>query len=327
MMLIRSTHNHTLMMPASRKIAFDRIELIETFIAIVDSGNLSAAARLLNTTQPTISRRLQLLESYLGLNLIKRTTHTLSLTPDGERSYERYKALLATWHNVESDLMQAKEEPQGILRVLAPHAFGQEQLIGPLADYLAKYNQVSVEWNLHDDRAFHDFIGEGIDCAIQVGEITYPDMVAVPLGFIERIVIASPKCLANYPKVEKVTDLANFPWVALTTFYQTHISLAHSETNEEAVLRFLPKLRTDNLYAMKNAILSGMGIGVGSRWVMNDALDKGDLVHLLPDWQATPLPVHLVYPYAKFYPARLRCFVEAMKQVLPSVFEHAAKQA
>jgi DNA-binding transcriptional LysR family regulator len=108
--------------------------LVETFVRIVDAGSLSAAARLLATTQPTISRRLKALEKSLGVRLLQRSTHAMKLTDDGMRCYARAKELIAGWQEFESEIRGAGDEPVGLLRVMAPHAFGQQQLVAPLAD-------------------------------------------------------------------------------------------------------------------------------------------------------------------------------------------------
>ena len=168
----------------------DRFELMETFVRIVDAGNLSAAAAQLGTTQPTVSRRLQALERSLGVRLLRRSTHSMTLTEDGQRCLERARELLADWHAFEADLRGAGDEPEGTLRVIAPHAFGQQQLVAPLAEYLARYPRVNVEWLLHDRRP--DFIAEGIDCAIQVGQVDDQAAVAIKLAEVPRIVVAAP---------------------------------------------------------------------------------------------------------------------------------------
>ena len=94
-------------------------------------------------TQPTISRRLQLLERSLGLRLLQRTTHSMRLTMDGERCYARAKVLLDSWACFESELRGASDEPEGMLRVVVPHAFGQERLVKPLAEYLNRHPRMT----------------------------------------------------------------------------------------------------------------------------------------------------------------------------------------
>ena len=325
-------NNQLVLKMSSNKIHFqaglhDRVELMQTFVRIVDAGSMTAAAKQLATTQPTISRRLKMLEHYLGLHLLKRTTHSLLLTADGERCYERFKDLLVAWDTVESDLRGAKEEPSGVLRVLAPHAFGQDHLIAPLAQYLSSYPKMAVEWNLHDDRSLHDFIAEGIDCSIHVGHPKDQNMVATQIGDISRSIIASPNLFQHHPMPQQPSDLANLPWVALSTFYQSELELKNHQTGEVAQIKFNPRLRTDNLYAMKNAVVQGVGIGVGSTWIVLDDIAQGKLINLLPDWSASRLPVYLLYPYARFYPAKLRCFISSMKEMLPAIFEPISDQA
>ena len=157
----------------------DRIDLMQTFIRIGESGSLSAAAVQLSTSQPTVSRRLQSLERLLGAKLILRTTHAMKLTDDGERCYQQAKLLLDQWSALEDQLRGAGDEPVGTLRVRAPHAFGQDQMIEPLTRYLQRYPNVTVDWMLNDRTP--DFLSEDIDCAIQVGNAADPSMVAILL--------------------------------------------------------------------------------------------------------------------------------------------------
>lgn len=298
----------------------DRIELMQTFVRIVEAGSLSAAAAQLGTSQPTVSRRLQALERSLGIRLLQRTTHSMRLSIDGERCYERAKELLAGWAAFESELRGVGDAPEGILRVVVPHAFGQERLIGPLADYLRRYPRMSVEWLLHDDHAVQDYIAAGIDCAIQVGEIRDPGLVAIRLSEVPRIVVAAPELLQGGKVPEDAAELADLPWLALRTYYRSEVSLTHSGSGRRKRIAIAPRFSTDSLYALRSAALRGLGLAIGSAWVLADDLAAGRLVHLAPQWRAEPLPVSLVYPYARFYPARLRRFVEIMKAATPETF-------
>lgn len=295
----------------------DRIELMQTFIRIVEAGSLSGAAARLGTSQPTISRRLQTLERLLGLKLLQRTTHIMKLTDDGERCYSHAKELVASWNAMEDDLRGATDEPRGLLRVLVPHAFGQDQLIKPLKDYLYRYPKMSVEWTLNDRRP--DFIAEGIDCAIQVGAVTDPSVVAILLAEVPRIVVAAPELLNNKPLPTHPEQLLDFHWIALNSFYRNEVVLSHKTNGEIQRFSIEPQLSTDSLYALRNAALAGLGAGIASTWVISDDLAQGRLVHLAPDWHGLPLPIYLVYPHASFYPARLRAFLDIMRQAMPSL--------
>ncbi|HRX62991.1 MAG TPA: LysR family transcriptional regulator [Candidatus Competibacter sp.] len=292
------------------KIPSDRLSLMQTFIRIVEAGSLSAAAAQINATQPTISRRLQALERSLRLTLLHRSTHGLQLTEAGARYYARAKELLLSWSEFESDLGRAVDEAHGTLRVVVPHAFGQHKLVDPLVTFLAAHPHVTVEWLLHDTTP--NFIEEGIDCAIHVGDVSAPSVVAIRLGEVLRIVVASPALVAGREGLDQPGRLADLPWVALAPYYRHEVRLRRGH-GEEYGLAIQPRIVTDSLYALRSAVLQGVGAAIASAWVVRDDLASGALVQLVPDWQAPAIPVHLLYPYARFYPAKLRRFVDIMR--------------
>ncbi|WP_206956953.1 LysR family transcriptional regulator [Trinickia acidisoli] len=301
--------------------ASQRFQLMETFVRIVESGNLSAAAAQLHTTQPTVSRRLQALERSLGVRLLQRSTHTMRLTVDGERCFQRAKELLASWASFEADVRGAQEEPEGLLRVAVPHAFGQQRLVEPLVRYLNDYPRVSVEWLLQDD--VHDFIANGIDCAIQVGEPNDPAVVAIRLSKVSRIVVGSPSLLERGRVPQEPEELVALPWLALRTYYRTELTLTHEDTGEMRRVPMTPRISTDNLYALRSAAVLGMGVCVGSAWLLADDLAGKRLIQLAPKWQAAALPVYLIYPHAQFYPSRLQRFIDLMRDAVPLVMASA----
>lgn len=294
----------------------DRVELMRTFVRIVETGSLSAAARQLSTTQATVSRRLQSLETLLGARLLLRTTHAIRLTDDGERCYQHARRVIDSWLALEDEVGQAEDEPVGVLRVRAPHAFGQEQLLKPLTEFLQRYPQLSVEWMLNDKSV--DFLSDNIDCAIRVGAEVDPATVSVQLAEVPRSIVASPALLARFPKVSKPEDLQALPWIAISTFYQRHVELFDGAAQPTRIA-ITPRLSTDSLYVARNTALTGLGVALVSSWTVKEDIQEGRLIPLLPEWQPTALPVHLVYPWSRYYPARLRRFLEMMKQVMPGI--------
>jgi len=294
---------------------------MQTFLRIVDAGSLSSAAAQLGTTQPTVSRRLQALERSLGVRLLQRSTHAMKLTEDGARCHERAKELVASWELLEADLRGASDAPEGTLRVVVPHAFGQQLLVEPLTEYLNRHARVSVEWLLHDRPV--DFIADGIDCAIQVGVVHDPSVVAVRVAEVPRLVVAAPSLLAGHPTPTHPDELTRLPWLALRTFYRNELSLTHGATGEVRRIVFQPRLSTDSLYAVRSAAVKGLGVCAGSAWVFREELARGRLRHLAPQWRVASLPVSVVYPSARFHPARLRTFVALMRETIPAALSVA----
>lgn len=295
----------------------DRLELMRTFIRIIEAGSLSAAAVQLGTTQATVSRRLQSLEALLGVKLIMRSTHAMKLTDDGERCYQHARQLVDNWLALEDDLQIVDDNPVGVLRVRAPHAFGQQQLLTPLVDFLQHYPQLSVEWMLNDKNI--DFISENIDCAIRVGAEVDPATVSVLLAEVPRSLVISPVLLETLHNVSDPMALSALPWVAISTFYQHEVTLRHQASRESLTIPIVPRLSTDSVYVARNTALSGLGTALISSWAVEEDIAQGRLVELLPEWRAAALPVHLVYPWARYYPARLRKFLDLMREVMPKI--------
>lgn len=300
-----------------RQERIDRIELMRTFIRIVEAGSLSSAARQLDTTQATVSRRLQSLESMLGNRLILRTTHAMKLTDDGERCYQHARQVVDAWLALEDEMSIADDRPVGVLRVRAPHAFGQQQLLGPLVSFLQCYPQLAVEWMLNDKTV--DFLSDNIDCAIRVGAEVDPATVSVLLAEVPRSLVVAPQLLSRYPALAMPEDLSRLPWVAISTFYQHEVELQHQEDSREISFGIVPCLSTDSVYVARNTALAGLGVAIVSSWAVTEDIAAGRLVELFPQWRASSLPVHLVYPWARYYPTRLRKFLDLMREVMPQV--------
>jgi DNA-binding transcriptional LysR family regulator len=136
---------------------------------------------------------------------------------------------------------------------------------------------------------------------------------------VPRILVAASAVLGEGAVPQEPEALAALPWLELRTYYQHELALTHRRSGETRRIALRPRLSTDSLYALRSAALLGLGVAVGSTWLLADDLAAGRLLHLAPEWQAAPLPVYLVYPQARFYPSRLQRFVAAMRDALPRV--------
>ena len=102
------------------------------------------------------------------------------------------------------------------------------------------------------------------------------------------------------------------------------MTLSHADSGKRRRFAIAPRFSTDSLFALRSAMQHGLGVGIASAWVLADDLASGTLVRLAPQWRAAPLPVSLVYPYARFYPARLRRFAELIREGAPAIFGDVA---
>ncbi len=144
-------------------------------------------------------------------------------------------------------------------------------------------------------------------------------MVAIKLASVSRIVVAAPSLLGGGPLPASPEELATLAWLSLRTYYRNEVALTHRGTGETRRFTIQPRMSTDNLFAMRSAMLHGMGVGISSAWLLADDLAAGRLVRLAPEWQAAPLPAYLTYPHARFYPSRLLRFVATMREAVPAL--------
>lgn len=296
----------------------DRILLLQTWVRIVESGSLTAAAKQLGTTQPTVSRRLSSLELLLDCKLMLRTTHQLKLTDDGELCYQHAKLMLTQWNELEETVGKATLRLKGHLKVRAPHAFGQHQLAKPLVDFLQHYPEMKIDWILNDNTP--DFLTDNIDCALHVGPVNYTNVVVARLiTYVPRILVASPKLIEKHGIAENIDQLAQWPWIAVSTFYRHELTVKNKQFQHDIALNFTPILATDNIYSATQCAREGLGVAAISSWLVEPLIKSGELVQLFPEWQPEPLPIYIVYPYANYYPKRLTVFMDAMAKAIHEI--------
>ncbi|MCC5612948.1 hypothetical protein LC612_41240 [Nostoc sp. CHAB 5834] len=122
--------------------------------------------------------------------------------------------------------------------------------------------------------------------------------------------------MAGRPTPQHAQNLQPLPWLALGTFYRREVTLTQEPGGEAHTFGITPRLATDSLYALRSAALAELGACISSAWIVDDDVRQGKLRHPVPNWHAALLPVYLVYPYPQFYSARLRLFLEAMREGL-----------
>ncbi|MEM9705375.1 MAG: LysR family transcriptional regulator [Pseudomonadota bacterium] len=286
----------------------DRIDLLETFVCVVEEGALSRAAGRLGVSQPSVSRRIRQLEDLVGSRLLHRTTHSLSLTDEGHRLLVLAKHLLGSW---EAGLDELRDtEPQGLLRVAAPVGLGQSVLVDAAAEFLAENRKVEIDWRLTDHDI--DLMSGEADIWIRIGVTTDDRFVSRRLAVAERLLVASPTLAAQTPKWWR------HPVIALTPFFRGSVELfdRHGVSHQHS-----PRvaLRTDNIEAARRAALRGVGAAILPTWLIKSDLAAGALVDAAPGLKAASLDVTLAYAPERGRPMRLTRFVDYITNQLSAL--------
>ena len=171
----------------------DKLAAMAAFVQIADRGSLTAAAAALDTSLSSVVRTLAALEAALGVRLLNRTTRRIALTAEGREYLERCRRILADLEEAEQALGTTGQDPSGLLRVTAPVLFGQLHAAPTVRGFLARHRRMQVELVLLDRVV--SLVEEGIDVAVRIGPLADSSMVAVPVGQLRRVVVASPALL------------------------------------------------------------------------------------------------------------------------------------
>ena len=294
--------------------SLDRLTLLQTFVRIADAGSISAAARDLGLSQPSVSRQLAELESRFKAQLMQRTTHNLSLTAAGLELLADARQLLENWEALEEKYLDV-ETLQGRLKVVAPIALGQLHLMDMLLQFQRQHPALSLSWQLED----HDirFAEVGCDCWIKIGPVPDKTLRAKPLGQLERLVVAAP-ALLTAGAVAHPHALETLPCIALEPFEGGQIPLTTVQ-GETSLVRPAVRMATNNIFALRKAALSGLGIAVMPQWFIAEDLAQGRLIDLLPTWRAPQLTIHVISSPGRYQPQRLTQFLQLLRQRVPQI--------
>ncbi len=281
----------------------DRLDLLETFLRVAETGALSRAAVAQGLSQPSVSRRIKALETITGVKLIHRTTHFLQLTEEGRMLLPVAREMLEKWDEA-IDALRDKE-PQGRLTIAAPVGLGQSWLIDEAAAFLKRYPAVRIDWKLTDDPI--DIIAGEADIWIRIGATSDDRLVVKSLGRVKRILVATPQ-LANSTK-----DWTTLPAVALSSFYDREIALFDAK-GRERLIDLNVVLASDNIAAVARAVRAGLGMALLPQWLIQEDLKTGALVRVAPTLSGLSLDLVLAYAPERGRPMRLTRFVEEFTQ-------------
>lgn len=287
----------------------DRLALLETFVRIAERGTISAAARDLGMSQGSASRQLKDLEDRLGVQLIRRTTHSLALTEAGHDVLADARQMITSWEALEEQHAPDGEDLRGSLRIVAPVALGQLHLADIAIAFQAANPNVSVNWLLQDEPI--RFAEVGCDCWIKIGPVPDDTLIVRCLGRVERLIVGAPDVAARLER-QAPEAVESLPFVTLTPFDGAKIGLI-GPRDRQAHLAVRSTLSTNNIMSLKRAAVSGLGAAVLPRWFVSDELDAGSLVDVLPGWRAAKLDVNLAYLPARRQPQRLTAFIETLE--------------
>ena len=285
----------------------DRLQAMEVFVAVVDSGGFAAASRKLDLSAPVVTRAVAELEARLGVSLLTRTTRTVRVTEAGARYAEDCRRILADVGESESATSDSRSQLKGLLSVTAPVLFGNLHVTPIVADYLHRYPDVDAQC-VFVDRVVN-IVEEGLDVAVRIGELPDSSLHAVAVGRVRRMLVASPGYLATHGRPQRPDELSGHLLIHPTQVLP-YPEWRFAEGGRPLVQRIRPRLRTTTNDAARSFALAGLGIARLLSYQVADALASGELLPVLGDFETPPLPVHIVHHEGRHATQKVRAFVD-----------------
>jgi DNA-binding transcriptional LysR family regulator len=281
----------------------DRLQALEAFCAVVDSGGFAKAAKRLRLSAPAVTRAVAGLEARLGARLLNRTTRSLSLTEAGQRYLASARRILAELAAAET---AAGEDavPAGHLTLTAPLTFGRMHVTPALLDFLREYSKVTATLTLLDRVV--SLAEEGIDAAIRIGALPDSPLVARKVGEVRRVLAASPAYLAARGAPHDIGDLRRHDLIAFTGAAGDWRLRQGART---VAVRIAPRLQVNDAAAAIAGALRGDGITGAFTYMVAPDLAAGKLKTVLDRFAPPPVPVQIVYPESRLVAAKLRAFI------------------
>ncbi|WP_428029029.1 LysR substrate-binding domain-containing protein [Ancylobacter sp.] len=304
----------------------DQIAAMRAFVRVVEAGNFSRAADLLDIPKPTVTKLIQQLEAHLRTKLLNRSTRRVAVTPDGAAYYERALAVLSDLDELDGSMARSQASPAGRLRVDVPSSLALYALIPALPDFFARYPDIQLDLGVTDRTV--DLLAENVDCAIRGGDLLDPTLIARRIGEVRMMLFAAPGYIERHGMPLHPRDMEKghrvIGYFNARTGRPVAFDMMRGEESYELHLPY--SMATNDSTAYLAAGLAGLGVTQTIEPMVSPYLDSGALVRVLPDWHAGQIVLHVVYAPNRHLSSRLRVFVDWVAELFGSggAYRHAA---
>ncbi len=285
----------------------DRFEALRTFVTVVESGQISAAADRLGCAKSVVSRRISDLETRLGAQLLRRTTRRLSATDAGRDLHQRAVRLLAELEEAEQSVSSGQASLSGRLRLAAPLSFGLLHLVPALNAFLAEHPDLVLDLDLND--RWTDLIDEGVDLALRIGRLDDSSLVARKIAPIRMLLCASPGYLARWGTPKTPEELAGHRGLIYGNVENPNLWRFTDEGGVRRTVRVPIRMQANNGDVLLEAAASGLGVCMTPTFIAYRAVIEGRLLPILSGFLLEEATAYLVYPTRRFVPQRVKALI------------------
>ena len=291
----------------------DRLAAMQTFVTVIETGSLSAAARQLRVGQPGVSKTVAQLEERLGTSLLLRSSRSFSATESGRIFYERAKLAIAEADEAELAARGAGADLVGRLRVSAAVTFTRLKIVPKLGRFLAQHPKLEVDLIL-DDRNV-DLVGEGIDVALRMGALTDSASTARRISRMRRRVVGTPAYFVRAGAPLEPRDLERHEAIIYTQ-RGGGVAWTFVKNGAEESVALNGRIRSTAAEAVREAVLADLGFAVASDGMLGIELESGAVREVLADWRLPSIDIWAVFPTGRRASAKARAFAAFVEREL-----------
>ena len=285
----------------------DRLQAMEMFVRVVETGSFSKAAREFATTQPTVTKQIAATEERLKVRLLNRNTRGVSLTEPGALYYEKCKSIVRDAEAADNVVRLRQTQAQGLLRVGSSVAFGRRVIVPLALDFMREHPQLQVDLSFED--RYTDLVAQGIDVALRMGKLADSALGARFLGTNPWLMVASTTYLRKAGTPKRPADLSGHETLIYSSVQGNDVWRVLSPRGEAVTVPVTARLRSNNLSAVLAAARSHMGIAALPWYVAADSLNAGAVVEVLKGHSLPEQEIHAVYPSPKLVPQKVQSFI------------------
>ncbi|KXV19273.1 LysR family transcriptional regulator [Gluconobacter oxydans] len=293
----------------------DRIDLLRIFIRVAESGSFTHAADTLQMPRSTVSTAVQELENRLGTRLLARTTRSVRLTDDGRMFQQTALRLLGDFEDAENRFRLHSSQTRGHVKVNLPSRIGRLIVAPALPEFLDRYPGLDIELGM-TDRSIN-LAEDGTDCVLRVGPLQDSSLIGRTLGLLPVFNVASPSYLAQHGTPQSPADLSAHQavlYASPTTGRIEDWEWEHDGREDSRSVR--GRVTVNSAEGAVACCLAGLGVAQLPAYDVLPHIRRGELVDILPQWRAAPLPMTLLYPHRTHLSRRLEVFTEWLTGLL-----------
>ena len=287
------------------------------FQVLMRCGSLSAAARELGLTTPAVSRRLAMLESRLGVQMLNRTTRRISLTPEGEEYLIQARRILADIQDMEHALSRSLSEPRGQIRVNATLGFGRSHVAPVISEFCKAYPSVQVQ--LHLSVSPPPASEDAYDVCVRFGEPPDSRVIARKIAQNQRLLCASPAYLAQHGTPRSPADLSRHNCISIHHGDEAYGLWRLTSGRRAEAVKITGSMSTNDGDIAVAWALDGHGILMRAQWDIDKYLRSGRLCQVLENYATSPADIYAIYPQRHQKVRRVTAFVDYLSTAFDSM--------